>query len=113
PIEYDIDGPYRIPKGRTIGLKAFEHKLEEKGHEPYYGYRGVTPGESGFLVSFFDAPAYPSGFCEITVWRNSGTGAIDSCGFVQRIARAIQVDYGYEHDHQRRSSGNLSAELPE
>lgn len=104
PDEYDIDGPYRIPKGRTIGLQAFEHKLKEKGHDTCFGYRGETRGECGFQVSFFDAPPYPTGFCEIVVWRHNGSGAMDSHSFVQHVARAIPIDYGY----QAELPGNVS-----
>ena len=47
PKEFVIHGPYGIPKGRHIGIRAFKNKLKLKGHEKYYALSGKTDSKLG------------------------------------------------------------------
>ena len=50
--EFVIHGPYGIPKGRHIGIRAFKNKLKLKGHEKYYALSGKTDSKLGFEARF-------------------------------------------------------------
>ena len=95
PLSYDIYGPYGIAKGRTVGLQAFENKLQRKGHEAYSGYSANDGQRAGFHVNFFGSPPYGVRFLEIVFWFASSELQIDPSKIVQGISEVARIDYGY------------------
>ncbi|WLI88573.1 hypothetical protein Q4S45_17880 [Massilia sp. R2A-15] len=95
PSSFDIHGPYGIAKGQSIGLRAFESKLQRKGHDAYSGYSCWDEHKAGFNVSFFESPPYPTSFVEILFWFVSTEVQADAKAIVSAMADVIPIDYGY------------------
>jgi hypothetical protein len=95
PDSYDIYGPYGIPKGRGVGLRAFRNRLRDRGHADDYGYLAADEQRGGVYVSFLESPPYPADFCEIVLWFRSSVAEVDAAAIVSRIAAVIPIDYGY------------------
>ncbi|SFG87402.1 hypothetical protein SAMN05518865_12115 [Duganella sp. CF458] len=103
PEDFDIDGPYGIAKGRTVGLKSFLSKLQKKGHSAYHGYTGVHEDHGGLHVSFFEAPPYSAAFVEIVLWLYEPNAVDAAVEMVRQLLAMHKIDYGYlielPHDH--------------
>lgn len=78
-----------------IGLKAFESKLNKKGHDAYYGYSAWDGDCAGFHVGFQDSPPYGAKFAEILLWFASGDVPANILGIVSTIAPVARTNYGY------------------
>ncbi len=67
PKNFDINGPYGIPKGRTIGIELFKNKLHQKGHEKYFAIFGETEKRLGFHA-LFNANRPDTTYTEVVFW---------------------------------------------
>lgn len=69
PSSFVIHGPYGIPKGQDIGIRAFKNKLKSKGHDKYYALHGETESKLGFEV-LFEAKIGNDSYSELIIWFN-------------------------------------------
>jgi hypothetical protein len=67
PQIYDIHGPYGIPKGKGVGIRGFKNKIEQKGHDKYYGLWGQTEKILGFNL-LLGARIGDSNYSELILW---------------------------------------------
>jgi hypothetical protein len=95
PKEFDIHGPYGISKGQTIGIKAFKHKLEQKGHNEYYGLDGITESHSGFNI-LFNAPISNNFYTELIIWCNSALLDFDLKFCAGQLIEVFPISCGFE-----------------
>ncbi len=99
PADYDIYGPYGIPKGKTIGQQAFLKRLQDKGHDKYTGYTASVPNEFGFTCSFYSRSDTSScAFVELVFWYGASQFAVDLPHLTKIIANAFPINYGYVLD---------------
>ena len=95
PKEFDIHGPYGIPKGQTIGIRAFKNKLEQKGHDKYYGLDGSTESRFGFNI-LFNAPIGNNFYTELIIWCNSALLDLDLKFCAKQLTEMFPTSCGFE-----------------
>ena len=95
PKEFDIHGPYEISKGQTIGIRAFKNKLEQKGHDKYYGLDGSTESQSGFNI-LFNAPIGNNFYTELIIWCNSVLLELDLKLCAKQLTEIFPISCGFE-----------------
>ena len=95
PKEFDIHGPYGISKGQTIGIRAFKNKLEQKGHDEYYGLDGTTENHSGFNI-LFNAPIGNNFYTELIIWCNSALLDFDLKFCATQLTQIFPISCGFE-----------------
>lgn len=122
PEEYVIHGPYGVPKGSTVGLRAFRNKLKIKGHDKYYGLNGSTQNKFGFSLSV-DCHWREQAYSELIIWGITELHPPSFEEIVKRVFRHFPVTSGYEmqsdntHDFiyetkmKKSLFGTLSSEL--
>lgn len=97
PEEFDIHGPYGIRKGSSIGYRAFQNKLTQKGHEKYYALSGETNGQFGFNL-LLGARIGEIAYTELVLWYASETYVIDFLQLVEPILGPLNASSGFDID---------------
>jgi hypothetical protein len=97
PAEYDISGPYGIPKGSTIGIKAFQNRLAKKGHDKYFSLSGETNNLFGFRL-LLGAQINETSYSELLVWYALGSRKIDFLKLVEPLLEPLDAVCGFEID---------------
>jgi hypothetical protein len=97
PAEYDINGPYGIPKGSTIGIKAFQHRLAKKGHDKYFALSGETKNRFGFRL-LLGAQINETTYSELLLWYARGSRKVDFLKFVEPLLEPLNAACGFEID---------------
>ena len=97
PEEFDIHGPYGIRKGSTIGYRAFQNRLNRKGHGKYYALSGETNGQFGFQL-LLGARIAELTYTELLLWYASESYAVDFLQFVEPILGPLNATSGFDID---------------
>jgi hypothetical protein len=97
PEEFDIHGPYGIRKGSSIGYRAFQNKLTQKGHEKYYALAGETNGQFGFNL-LLGARIGEITYTELVLWYASETYLVDFLQLVEPILGPLNASCGFDID---------------
>jgi hypothetical protein len=110
PQEFDIQGPYGISKGRSVGIKGFRSKLAKRGHEDYYGLDANSGGSFGFFSQLKARTGGGHFYDEVCVWFAVDQHQIDAMALARSVALLMPVDYGYITDFP--SGYDLRVESP-
>ena len=95
PVEFDIHGPYGIKKGSTVGFKAFQKKLEQKGHDGYYALSGNTSDQFGFHL-LLGARIGETSYSEIIVWYAPERFQVDFLSLSEPLLGPLNACCGFE-----------------
>lgn len=95
PTKFDIYGPYGIPKGRGVGIKAFRNKLAKRGHGDYYGLSGGIGEPFGFWCFFMSEKEGQLGWDELVVWFDFEAQGIEVPELAKTILSFFPANYGY------------------
>ena len=98
PTQFDIHGPYGIPKGRSIGLQAFRNKLVRRGHADYYALNGEIPGSFGFSCLFDARTRTAHVYTELVFWYLVSLHQVNVELLVASLSRSFPIDYGFVID---------------
>lgn len=97
PEEFVIHGPYGIPKGRHVGIKAFKNKLKLKGHEKYYALNGKTGSKLGF-EALFEANITNGSYSELVVWFDPTHFSSSLVEIAMHVQTYFPISSGFEID---------------
>jgi len=97
PEEFDIHGPYGIRKGSSIGYRAFQNKLSQKGHGQYDALSGETNGQFGFDL-LLGARIGEITYAELVIWYASETCVVDFLRLVEPILGPLNASSGFDID---------------
>jgi len=95
PKDYVIHGPYGIRKGGSVEIKAFNRKLESKGHDKYYALSGETENRLGFNVSF-DCQLQGTEYAEFIIWYKSSEFSVFFHDIVRKLNSSLSISCGFE-----------------
>ncbi|MDP5138638.1 hypothetical protein [Rheinheimera baltica] len=97
PKNFDIDGPYGISKGRTVGIDSFKNKLHQKGHEKYYALMGRTENRLGFHA-LFEANRPNTTYSEIIFWFKKNSYTVPFKELIQRVIDPLSASCAFQFD---------------
>ena len=97
PEKFDINGPYGIAKGRTVGIEAFKNKLHQKGHEKYFALFGLTEKRLGFHA-LFDANRPNTTYTEIIFWYKKGLYSVSFKDLAQIVIGPLSASCAFQFD---------------
>ncbi len=97
PEEYDINGPYGIKKGSTVGLETFQKKLAAKGHDKYFALHGRTTGEYGFNL-LLNAKTGEATYSELIIWYANGRYSPAFLQAIEPLITPLNVTCGFDID---------------
>jgi hypothetical protein len=95
PKCFDIHGPYGIPKGQTVGIRSFKNKLDNRGHDDYFGLHGISESKLGFHV-LFNAPIGNNFYTELIIWCNKSFMDLELRLHAKKLLKMFPISSGFE-----------------
>ncbi|WP_133406880.1 hypothetical protein [Parashewanella tropica] len=105
--QFDIGGPYRISKGKTVGEKSFWNKLNKFGHDKYSYVTGERVNEFGFELSYIA----PEDCSEIIVWYDPALYSINVIDILKSLIIDLDIRYGYAVDLRKNYDIRLETRI--